>query len=93
MKQIPLSWRELDMNNSIQEGAFFMTIAKNQLRQIISENNITSVTDIYTLFKDSFKDILKDYWKLKWMLLLTTLKMRKIIYLLQTKGMIILLKQ
>ena len=32
-----------------------MAIAKEQLKQIISENNITSVADIYTLFKDSFK--------------------------------------
>lgn len=34
-----------------------MSIAKEQLRQIISENNITSVPDIYDFFKDSFKDM------------------------------------
>lgn len=37
-----------------------MAIAKEQLKQIISENNITSVGDIYSLLKDSFKDILQE---------------------------------
>ena len=37
-----------------------MAIAKEQLRQIIADNNITSVGDIYTLFKDSFKDMLQE---------------------------------
>ena len=35
-----------------------MAVAKEQIRQIISENNISSVADVYTLLKDSFKDIL-----------------------------------
>ena len=34
-----------------------MAGAKEQIRQIISENNINSVADISTLLKDSFKDI------------------------------------
>lgn len=37
-----------------------MAIAKEQLKQIIAENNITSVGDIYSLLKDSFKDILQE---------------------------------
>ncbi len=37
-----------------------MVIAKNELKQIISENNITSVSDIYSLFKESFKDMLQE---------------------------------
>lgn len=37
-----------------------MAIAKEQLRQIIAENDINSVGDIYTLFKDSFKDMLQE---------------------------------
>lgn len=37
-----------------------MAISKDQLRQIITENNITSVGDIYALFKDSFKDMLQE---------------------------------
>lgn len=30
-----------------------MAVAKDQIRQIITENNITSVTDVYALLKDS----------------------------------------
>ena len=30
-----------------------MAVAKEQIRQIISENNINSVADIYTLLKSS----------------------------------------
>ncbi len=37
-----------------------MPIAKEQIRQIISENNITSVADVYSLLRDSFKDILQE---------------------------------
>ncbi len=35
-----------------------MPVAKEQIRQIISENNLNSVTDVYSLLRDSFKDIL-----------------------------------
>lgn len=34
-----------------------MAVTKEQIRQIISGNNINSVADIYTLLKDSFKNI------------------------------------
>lgn len=37
-----------------------MAIAKEQLQQIIADNNITNVGDIYALFKDSFKDMLQE---------------------------------
>ncbi len=37
-----------------------MAIAKEQIRQIISENNINSIADVYALLKDSFKDILQE---------------------------------
>ena len=37
-----------------------MAIAKEQLRQIIKENDIKSVGDIYTLLKDSFKDMMQE---------------------------------
>ncbi len=37
-----------------------MAVAKEQIRQIISENNIGSVADVYALLKDSFKDVLQD---------------------------------
>ena len=32
-----------------------MAVAKGQIRQIISDNNISSVADVYALLKDSFK--------------------------------------
>ena len=37
-----------------------MAIAKGQIRQIISENNLSSVADVYSLFKEGFKDILQE---------------------------------
>ncbi|HJE99546.1 MAG TPA: hypothetical protein K8W23_05765 [Sellimonas intestinalis] len=37
-----------------------MAVAKEQIRQIIAENNINSVADVYDLLKDSFKDILQE---------------------------------
>lgn len=36
-----------------------MAVAKDQIRQIISENNNNSVADVYALLEDSFKDILR----------------------------------
>ncbi len=37
-----------------------MAIAKEQLRQIIKENDIKNVGDIYNLLKDSFKDMMQE---------------------------------
>jgi len=37
-----------------------MAIPKEQLRQIIKENDIQSVGDIYNLLKDSFKDMMQE---------------------------------
>ena len=37
-----------------------MALAKEQILQIISQNDISSVTDVYSLLKDSFKDILQE---------------------------------
>jgi len=42
------------------EKECFMPVAKEQIRQIISENNLNSVTDVYALLRDSFKDILQE---------------------------------
>ena len=42
-----------------------MPVAKEQIRQIISENNISSVTDVYALLRDSFKDILQELLEAK----------------------------
>jgi transposase-like protein len=37
-----------------------MPVAKEQIRQIISDNNISNVADVYSLLKDSFKDIIQE---------------------------------
>lgn len=37
-----------------------MAIAKEQIREIISQNDINSVADVYSLLKESFKDILQE---------------------------------
>ena len=37
-----------------------MAIAKEQLRQIIKENDLKSAGDVYALLKDSFKDLLQE---------------------------------
>ena len=37
-----------------------MALAKEQIRQMITENNITNVGDIYSFLKDSFKDVLQE---------------------------------
>ena len=40
-----------------------MAIAKEQLRQIIRENDLKSVGDVYTLLKDSFKNLLLELFE------------------------------
>lgn len=42
-----------------------MAAAKDQIRQIITENNLNSVADVYSLLKDSFKDILQERMEAK----------------------------
>ena len=37
-----------------------MAVAKEQIRQIISQNNLNGVADVYSLLKESFKDILQE---------------------------------
>ena len=37
-----------------------MAIAMEQLQQIIADNAINSVGDVYTLFRDSFEDMLQE---------------------------------
>ena len=37
-----------------------MPAAKEQIRQIIVDNNLSSVADVYSLLKESFKDILQE---------------------------------
>ena len=42
------------------ERSIFMPVAKEQIRQIIADNNLSSVADVYSLLRDSFKDILQE---------------------------------
>ncbi len=37
-----------------------MPVTKQQIRQIIADNNLNSITDVYSLLRDSFKDILQE---------------------------------
>ena len=72
-----------------------MAVAKEQIRQIISENNINSVAvfaDIYTLLKDSFKDILQELMEAELVQLLATRKTIREIYRRTIKEMVILQK-
>ena len=69
-----------------------MAVAKEQIRQIISENNINSVADIYTLLKDSFKDILQELMEAELDATLAYEKNHKEIYRQTIKEMVILQK-
>ena len=51
------AWQESDIN-LIKKEPFIISIAKEQLRQIIRKNDLKSASDVYALFKDSFKDLL-----------------------------------
>ena len=44
----------------LSKRSIFMPVAKEQIRQIIADNNLSSVADVYSLLKDSFKDILQE---------------------------------
>ena len=39
-----------------------MPVAKEQIRQIIADNNLSSVAGVYSLLRDSFKDILQELY-------------------------------
>ena len=63
-----------------------MPVAKEQIRQIISENNISSVTDVYALLRDSFKDILQELLEAEMDASLVMRKIRKGILKQTIKG-------
>ena len=66
-----------------------MAVAKDQIRQIITENNITSVADVYSLLKDSFKDILQELLKPRWTQLWVMKKIVRVILKATIKGTVI----
>ena len=37
-----------------------MAIEKEQIRKTITDNNLSSVADVYAILKDSFKDLLQE---------------------------------
>ena len=56
-----------------------MAVAKDQIRQIITENNITSVADVYALLKTASKISCRSFWKPRWMQLWAMKKIVKVI--------------
>ena len=66
-----------------------MAVAKDQIRQIITENNITSVADVYALLKDSFKDILQELLEAEMDATLGYEKIVRVILKAIIKGMVI----
>ena len=40
-----------------------MLVAKEQIRQLIADNSLSSVADVYSLLRDSVKDILQELMK------------------------------
>jgi len=40
-----------------------MAIAKEQIRQIIAQNDISNVEDVYVFMKEGFRDILKEVFE------------------------------
>ena len=60
--------------------SIFMAVAKEQIRQIISQNNISSVADVYSLLKESFKDILQELMETELDAALGYEKIKRVIY-------------
>lgn len=58
-------WVRIRYEYSYQKGGFYIAIAKEQLRQIIKENNIQNVGDIYNLLQVSFKDMMQEMLEVK----------------------------
>lgn len=75
-----------------------MAVAKEQIRQIIAENNINSVADVYRLslnyvFRTApSKIFFRNSWKPNWMPLSVMKKIKKEICKLTTREMVILPK-
>ena len=57
-----------------------MAVAKEQIRQIISQNNISSVEGVYSLLKESFKDILQELMETELDAALGYEKIKRVIY-------------
>ncbi len=51
-----------------------MAVAKEQIRQIISQNNISSVADVIPSSKKALRTFSRSLWKQSWMPLLVMKK-------------------
>lgn len=51
-------------DNSYQRK-YFYGYCKEQIRQIIADNNFTNVVDVYDYLKEGFKDILQEFMEAK----------------------------
>ena len=69
-----------------------MAIAKEQIRQIIADNNFTNVADVYAYLKEGFKDILQELMEAELDATLGYEKIRKVILSQIIRGMVILQK-
>ena len=67
-----------------------MAVAKDQIRQIITENNITSVADVYSSLKTASKISCRNYWKPRWTQLWVMKKIVRVILKATIKGTVIL---
>ena len=63
-----------------------MPVAKEQIRQIIADNNLSRVADVYHLLRDSFKDILQELMEGNSMPPSVMKRISKAIPFLPTKG-------
>ena len=68
-----------------------MAIAKEQIRQIITENNFTNVADVYAYFKEGFKDILQELMEAKMAAFLGYEKIRRVTQFLLKSAMVMYL--
>jgi len=53
------SWQELITENAKEEN-FMSTLSKEQVKQLVRENNFQSVSDVNAYLKDIFKDIIQE---------------------------------
>ena len=57
-----------------------MAVAKEQIRQIISQNNISSVADVYSFSKKASKIFYRSLWKQNSMPSSVMRKIKKVIF-------------
>lgn len=66
-----------------------MSVAKEQIRQIIADNNLNSVADVYTCSGTVSKTYFRNLWKRSWMHHLVMKKITRVMSELPTSVMVI----